>query len=111
VVCLVVLGTACWYARDAEPVLVGVDMTSTHQEASSATASKRTPEPEPLLLEPLEMVELPGGTFWMGSPDTDAQAYENEKPWHEVTLSAFAISRYPITRELYRELCDTSPGP
>ena len=37
------------------------------------------------------------------------QAYESEKPQHEVTVSAFAISRYPITRELYRELCDTSP--
>ena len=37
-VCLGVLGTACWYARDAEPVLVGVDMASTPQEASSATA-------------------------------------------------------------------------
>ena len=32
-----------------------------------------------------------------------------EKPQHEVTVSAFAISRYPITRELYRELCDTLP--
>ena len=46
-VCLVVLGTACWYARDAEPVLVGVDMASTPQEASSATALEPAPEPEP----------------------------------------------------------------
>jgi formylglycine-generating enzyme required for sulfatase activity len=55
------------------------------------------------------MVELPGGTFWMGSPDTDAEAYKNERPRHRVTVSAFAISRYQITRELYRALCDTSP--
>jgi formylglycine-generating enzyme required for sulfatase activity len=55
------------------------------------------------------MVELPGGTFWMGSPDTDAEAHEDEKPQHEVTVSAFAISRYPIIRELYRKLCDTLP--
>ena len=54
-------------------------------------------ESEPPLVEPLEMVELPGGTFWMGSPDTDAQAYENERPQHKVTVSAFAISRYLIT--------------
>ena len=45
----------------------------------------------------------------MGSPDTDAEAHEDEKPRHEVTVSAFAISRYPITRELYRELCGTLP--
>jgi formylglycine-generating enzyme required for sulfatase activity len=55
------------------------------------------------------MVELPGGTFWMGSPDTGAEAYENEKPQYQVTVSAFAISRYPITRKLYREICRTVP--
>ena len=110
-VCLVVLGTACWYASDAEPVLVGVDIASPPQEASSTTALKPAPEPEPEppLLEPLEMVELSGGTFRMGSPDTDAEAHESEKPQHEVTVSAFAISRYPITRELYRKLSGTSP--
>ena len=47
-VCLVVLGTACWCAREAEPVLVGVDRASTPQEASSATALEPAPEPEPL---------------------------------------------------------------
>jgi formylglycine-generating enzyme required for sulfatase activity len=77
---------------------------------SSATALEPAPTPEPSLLELLEMVELPGGTFWMGSPDTDAEAYESEKPRHEVTVSAFAISRYPITRELYQKLCGTSPA-
>jgi formylglycine-generating enzyme required for sulfatase activity len=109
-VCLVVLGTACWCARDAEPVLVGVDIASTPQEASSAPALEPAPEPEPPLVEPLEMVELPGGTFWMGSPDTNAEAYEDEKPRHEVTVSVFAISRYLITLELYRELCSPSPA-
>ena len=42
-VCLVVLGTACWYASDAEPVLVGVDIASPPQEASSATALEPAP--------------------------------------------------------------------
>ena len=45
----------------------------------------------------------------MGSPDTDAEAYDDGKPSTQVTVSAFAISRYPITRELYRELYDTLP--
>src|SRR5215510_14050626 len=83
VVCLMVLGTACWYARDAEPVLVRVDIAPTPQEASSATTLEPAPEPEPPLVEPLEMVELPGGTFWMGSPDTDKEAYDDEKPRSE----------------------------
>ena len=97
-VCLVVLGMVCWFARDAEPVLVGFD-----------TASESAPEHVPPLVEPLDMVELSSGTFWMGSPDTDAEAYEYERPQHEVTVSAFAISRYPITRKLYRVICRTVP--
>jgi formylglycine-generating enzyme required for sulfatase activity len=106
---LVVLGAACWYARDAEPVLVGVGIVPTPQEASSATVLEPAPEPAPHLVEPLELVELPGVTFWMGAPHTDTEASESEKPRHEVTVSAFAISRYPITRELYRKLSGTSP--
>jgi formylglycine-generating enzyme required for sulfatase activity len=32
----------------------------------------------------------------MDSPDTEVEAYENGKPRHEVRVSAFAISHYPI---------------
>jgi formylglycine-generating enzyme required for sulfatase activity len=108
-VCLVVLGTVCWFARDVEPVLVGVDTASVLQKRPYDTVSEPVPEPEPPFVEPLDMIELPGGTFWMGSPDTDTEAYESEKPQHEVTVSAFAISRYPITRKLYRKICGTAP--
>jgi len=38
-------------------------------------------------------VELPGGTFWMGSDDGE----DREKPPHEVEVSPFKISKYPIT--------------
>ncbi len=55
------------------------------------------------------MVALEGGTFRMGSPDGDRDALDNEKPQHEVTLSAFAMSRYPVTRELYRRIADSVP--
>src|SRR5215475_5951294 len=56
VVCLVILGMACWYARDAEPVLVGVDIVSApQQEAPSATALEPALEPVLALVGPLEM--------------------------------------------------------
>jgi len=44
-----------------------------------------------------ELVEIPGGTFTMGS-DTDDP---DEAPTHRVTLSPFAIGRYPVTNEEY----------
>src|SRR5262245_37796200 len=34
-VCLVILGTVCWYAKDAEPVLVGVHIASPPQIVST----------------------------------------------------------------------------
>jgi sulfatase modifying factor 1 len=100
-VCLFVIGAAIWVAKDAEPVLVGLDA-----EAGTPVSE---PEPEYPLIEPLEMVELPGGTFLRGSPDTDEEALEDEKPRHQVTVSGFLMSRYPITRRLYQDIRDTSP--
>jgi formylglycine-generating enzyme required for sulfatase activity len=60
--------------------------------------------------ELLDMVELPGGTFWMGSAEDDEQAYDNEKPRHEVTVSGFAIGRVVVTRRLYREIMAEHPA-
>ena len=51
----------------------------------------------------LEMVEIPGGEFWMGAsegeegPDIDEQG-----PRHEVKVAPFLIGKYPITREQWR---------
>ncbi len=58
----------------------------------------------------LEMVKLPGGTFLMGSAESDDQAYGSEKPQHKVTVSDFAMSRYLVTRQLYRELMKEMPS-
>jgi formylglycine-generating enzyme required for sulfatase activity len=52
----------------------------------------------------LLMVDLPGGRFLMGSPDSDDLARDDEKPQHEVTISPFRIAITPVTMELYREV-------
>ncbi|MDJ0677875.1 MAG: SUMF1/EgtB/PvdO family nonheme iron enzyme [Calothrix sp. MO_167.B42] len=44
----------------------------------------------------IEMVAIPGGKFWMGSPDN--QGYEKEKPQHKVEFSPFFIGKYPVTQ-------------
>lgn len=46
----------------------------------------------------LEMVLIPGGTFLMGSPDTEAERYENEGPQHEVTIAPFYMGKFTITQ-------------
>ena len=47
---------------------------------------------------PLTMVEIPGGTFTMGSPDSEANRVSGEGPQHEVTLPDFFMGQYEITQ-------------
>ncbi|MGF1477962.1 MAG: SAV_2336 N-terminal domain-related protein [Cyanophyceae cyanobacterium] len=46
----------------------------------------------------LEMVAVLGESFLMGSPKDEAGHYRDEEPQHEVTVSDFFISKYPITQ-------------
>jgi len=46
----------------------------------------------------LKMVEIPSGTFMMGSPENEAERLESEGPQHEVRLGVFFIGMYPITQ-------------
>lgn len=47
---------------------------------------------------PSSFVSIPAGSFKMGSDKaTDAEAYENELPQHEVTLPAYLIGKHPVT--------------
>lgn len=44
------------------------------------------------------MVAVEGGTFQMGSDDSDA--YSSEKPVHQVKLSPYSIGQTEVTQEL-----------
>jgi formylglycine-generating enzyme required for sulfatase activity len=49
-----------------------------------------------------EMVALPSGQFLMGSPDSDPDSEDNEKPQFHVTIDySFAVGRYPVTEVDY----------
>jgi iron(II)-dependent oxidoreductase len=47
-----------------------------------------------------DRVLIPGGAFVMGTNDR-AWAYDNERPAHEVALSAFWLGRAPVTNQEY----------
>lgn len=42
-------------------------------------------------------VEVPGGTFWLGSPRNASFLFDNEKWAHPVTIAPFRIARAPVT--------------
>ncbi|MEA5568566.1 bifunctional serine/threonine-protein kinase/formylglycine-generating enzyme family protein [Anabaena sp. UHCC 0399] len=50
----------------------------------------------------LEMVEIPGGAFMMGSPNFEGDA--DERPQHEVAIAPLFMGKYPITQAQWRSV-------
>ena len=48
-----------------------------------------------------EMVKIPGGTYMMGSPETEAMRNEDEGPQREITLEPFWIGKFEMTFDVY----------
>ncbi len=53
----------------------------------------------------LEMVEIPGGTFQMGSTE-----YDSEKPVHSVTVSSFWMGRFEVTQAQWQAVMGNNPS-
>ena len=51
-----------------------------------------------------ELVELPGGSFRMGS----TQFYPEEAPAHTATVAALAVERHPVTNAQFAEFVDAT---
>ena len=116
-VCALLLGATIPLLRGAEPVTRQRPAPPVHTRREGPLPEVSPPPPPdtaPYMVADipglLDMVELPGGTFWMGSAEDDEQAYDDEKPRHEVTVSGFAIGRVVVTRRLYREVMAEYPA-
>jgi formylglycine-generating enzyme required for sulfatase activity len=59
---------------------------------------------------PLHMVQIPGGTFLMGSPEDEPGRDNDEGPQHEVTVPTFFMGRYPITQAQYEAVMGINPA-
>ena len=56
-----------------------------------------------------ELVLINGGTFQMGSPESEMQR-ETDETQHEVTVSDFYIGRYEVTQEQYEKVMGDNPS-
>ncbi|MBE8993307.1 formylglycine-generating enzyme family protein [Microcystis aeruginosa] len=65
----------------------------------------------------LELMEIPGGTFMMGTEDEEIErlvkkfgrdGFRREKPPHPVTVSSFYMGRYPITQAQWQAIAATA---
>ncbi len=66
----------------------------------------------------LEMVEIPAGTFTMGSPETEAQRRSEEGPQHQVSVQSFYMGKFEVTQAQWRAVAglpkdytDLNPDP
>lgn len=46
----------------------------------------------------LEMIEIPAGSFLMGSNDSEMEKRANETPQHEVNLKSCYLGKFPVTQ-------------
>ncbi|MDF5708016.1 MAG: SUMF1/EgtB/PvdO family nonheme iron enzyme [Nostoc sp. S4] len=58
----------------------------------------------------LEMVQIPEGTFMMGSPPGQAEQISNESPQHQVTVPGFFMGKYEVTQAQYQAIMGTNPS-
>jgi formylglycine-generating enzyme required for sulfatase activity len=50
----------------------------------------------------LRMMQIPSGTFIMGSPADEIDRFEAESPQHKVTVATFFMAKHPITQAQWR---------
>jgi len=50
----------------------------------------------------LRMMQIPAGTFLMGSPDNEEERSKSESPQHQVSVPSFFMAKYPVTQAQWR---------
>ncbi|BAZ88366.1 serine/threonine protein kinase [Dolichospermum compactum NIES-806] len=58
----------------------------------------------------LEMVEIPAGTFYMGSPENEKGRSDDESPQHQVNVPSFFIGKYALTQAQYQAIMGNNPA-
>ncbi|MBO3457466.1 MAG: formylglycine-generating enzyme family protein [Aetokthonos hydrillicola CCALA 1050] len=58
----------------------------------------------------LDMVEIPGGKFVMGSPSTEKDRSDSEGPQHNVTIKRFFMGKFTITQQQYQAVMGKNPS-
>jgi formylglycine-generating enzyme required for sulfatase activity len=56
------------------------------------------------------MIAIPGGSFVMGSPTSEAGRTDNEGPQRTVNISPFFMGKYPITQEQWEVVMGNNPS-
>jgi formylglycine-generating enzyme required for sulfatase activity len=58
----------------------------------------------------IEMVQIQGGTFTMGSPENEPHRNSADETQHQVTLTGFYMGKYQVTQAQYEAVMGTNPS-
>ncbi|MEC4818015.1 MAG: formylglycine-generating enzyme family protein [Scytonema sp. PMC 1069.18] len=89
-----------------------VQVDKSKESESSQITIHRTPHQAQYFTEDLpdgvtlEMVKIPGGTFLMGSPESEEESLDRERPQHEVNVRPFFMGKYPVTQAQWRAVAN-----
>jgi len=91
-----------WNVLEEVPELVGYNIVFMVEIAEGLVWEKQNGRPR------IEWVDIPAGTFMMGSPESEADGGSAEHPQHKVTLSGFKMSKYEVTFAQYDAFCEAT---
>ncbi len=81
------------------------------EEAARRERERLAALPQPIRQLLTNMVRVEGGTFTMGATsEQGSDAYDDEKPAHQVTLSSFYIGKYEVTQAEWQAVMGTNPS-
>ena len=58
----------------------------------------------------LDLINIPQGKFWMGSPELEQEREIPESPRHSVKIKSFLLGKYPITQAQWWAVMNHNPS-
>jgi formylglycine-generating enzyme required for sulfatase activity len=93
--------------KAAEPQVAAAAPAPAEPAAPAAAPSAKTPAAPggkvAMCKDCPEMVAIPAGSFMMGSPDSEDDRNAREGPQTKMTIRAFSMGKYPVTRGQFAE--------
>lgn len=106
---LAIIMVLSFSACSASPQISETQNTATNSDNSTETAGDSQESPTEVPEPSGDFVLITGGTFEMGSPDTESWRSDDET-LHTVTVSDFYISMYEVSQEEYVDVMGNNPS-
>ena len=121
--CLCFTMVLCYSSLNAQGIIVyqkdGTKVKYSYEEIDSIVTYNYGEEVENEIIKPsalmytvngvsFEMITIKGGTFTMGNESNEA--WDSEKPAHQVTLNDYAIGMTEVTQELWQAVMGNNPS-